>query len=126
RARLAHMLRESMQASEREGFLLTICYLDLDHFKPVNDRYGHEAGDRLLVDLSDRLRRSLRHWASGDDIAARLGGDEFVLLLRTATLEESRHAIERVMRSLSQPYALAVGSGPSSVPARTGATVFPG
>jgi diguanylate cyclase (GGDEF)-like protein/PAS domain S-box-containing protein len=103
RARLAQLLRDAMRASEREGFLLTICYLDLDHFKPVNDRFGHEAGDRLLVELAERLRRSLRHWASGDDAVARLGGDEFVLLLRTATLEEGRHAVERVMRNLSQP-----------------------
>lgn len=125
RARLAQMLREAMLASEREGFLLTICYLDLDHFKPVNDRFGHEAGDRLLVDLAERLRRSLRHWASGDDAVARLGGDEFVLLLRTATLEEGRHAVERVMRNVSQPYGLAVGAGPVSVTASIGATVYP-
>jgi diguanylate cyclase (GGDEF)-like protein/PAS domain S-box-containing protein len=125
RARLAQMLRESMLASEKEGFLLTICYLDLDHFKPVNDSYGHEAGDRLLVELADRLRRSLRHWASGDDTVARLGGDEFVLLLRTATLEEGRHAVERVMRNVSQPYGLGVGAGPVSVTATIGATVYP-
>ncbi|MBW8831892.1 MAG: EAL domain-containing protein [Burkholderiales bacterium] len=125
RARLAHLLREAMVASEREGFLLTICYLDLDHFKPVNDNHGHEAGDRLLVDLSDRLRRSLRHWASGDDAVARLGGDEFVLLLRTATLEEGRHAVERVMRSVSQPYGPGVGTGPLSITASIGATVYP-
>jgi len=125
RARLAHLLRDAMIASEREGFLLTICYLDLDHFKPVNDNHGHEAGDRLLVDLADRLRRSLRHWASGDDAVARLGGDEFVLLLRTATLEEGRHAVERVMRSVSQPYALGVGAGPVWVTASIGATVYP-
>lgn len=125
RARLAQMLREAMIASERDGFLLTICYLDLDHFKPVNDRFGHEAGDRLLVDLAERLRRSLRHWASGDDAVARLGGDEFVLLLRTATLEEGRHAVERVMRNVSQPYGLGVGAGPVTVTASIGATVYP-
>ncbi|HJV61167.1 MAG TPA: EAL domain-containing protein [Albitalea sp.] len=125
RPRLAQMLREAMRASEREGFLLTICYLDLDHFKPVNDRFGHEAGDRLLVDLAERLRRSLRHWASGDDAVARLGGDEFVLLLRTATLEEGRHAVERVMRNVSQPYGLGVGAGPITITASIGATVYP-
>jgi diguanylate cyclase (GGDEF)-like protein/PAS domain S-box-containing protein len=124
RARLAQMLGDAMQASEREGFLLTICYLDLDHFKPVNDRHGHEAGDRLLIELAERLRRSLRHWASGDDAVARLGGDEFVLLLRTATLEEGRHAVERVMRNVSQPYGLGVG-GPVQVTASIGATVYP-
>ncbi|HUG26492.1 MAG TPA: EAL domain-containing protein [Albitalea sp.] len=125
RPRLAQLLREAMQSSEREGFLLTVCYLDLDHFKPVNDRFGHEAGDRLLVELAERLRRSLRHWASGDDAVARLGGDEFVLLLRTATLEEGRHAVERVMRNVSQPYALGVGAGPVNVTASIGATVYP-
>ncbi|WP_280150417.1 EAL domain-containing protein [Piscinibacter sp. XHJ-5] len=125
RARLAQLLRDAMRASEREGFLLTICYLDLDHFKPVNDRFGHEAGDRLLVDLAERLRRSLRHWASGDDAVARLGGDEFVLLLRTATLEEGRHAVERLMRNVSMPYGLGVGAGPVSVTASIGATVYP-
>lgn len=124
RPRLAQLLTDAMRASEREGFLLTICYLDLDHFKPVNDQFGHEAGDRLLVDLADRLRRSLRHWASGDDAVARLGGDEFVLLLRTATLEEGRHAVERVLRNVCQPYGLGVGA-PVTVTASIGATVYP-
>lgn len=125
RARLAQLLREAMLASEQKGFLLTICYLDLDHFKPVNDTFGHEAGDRLLTDLAERLRRSLRHWASGNDQVARLGGDEFVLLLRTATLEEGRQAVERVMRNLSMPYSLGVGAGPVHVTASLGATVYP-
>jgi diguanylate cyclase (GGDEF)-like protein len=125
RVRLAQMLQESMQASEREGSLLTVCYLDLDHFKPVNDRYGHEAGDRLLVELASRMRRSLRSWAGGDDVVARIGGDEFVLLLRTATLDESRHAVERVLRQVCQPYMIGGGAGTVAVTASIGATVFP-
>ena len=114
-----------MQTSRREGSLLTVCYLDLDHFKPVNDRFGHEAGDRLLLELAQRMRRSLRSWAGGDDIVARIGGDEFVLLLRTTTLEESRHAVERLLNQVCQPYALAVGAGPVMITASIGATVFP-
>ena len=125
RVRLAQMLQSAMQTSRREGSLLTVCYLDLDHFKPVNDRFGHEAGDRLLLELADRMRRSLRSWAGGDDVAARIGGDEFVLLLRTTTLEESRHAVERVLSQVCQPYALGVGAGPVMVTASIGATVFP-
>jgi diguanylate cyclase (GGDEF)-like protein/PAS domain S-box-containing protein len=125
RVRLAQMLQAAMQASRREGSLLTVCYLDLDHFKPVNDRFGHEAGDRLLVELANRMRRSLRSWAGGDDVVARIGGDEFVLLLRTATLEESRHAVERVLNQVGQPYGLGVGAGPVLVTASIGATVFP-
>ena len=125
RVRLAQMLQAAMQTSRREGSLLTVCYLDLDHFKPVNDRFGHEAGDRLLVELANRMRRSLRSWAGGDDVVARIGGDEFVLLLRTATLEESRHAVERVLNQVCQPYALGVGAAPVMVTASIGATVFP-
>ncbi|MEP7102996.1 MAG: diguanylate cyclase, partial [Burkholderiales bacterium] len=125
RVRLAQMLQSAMQTSRREGSLLTVCYLDLDHFKPVNDRFGHEAGDRLLIELAGRMRRSLRSWAGGDDVVARIGGDEFVLLLRTATLEESRHAVERVLNQVCQPYGLGVGAGPVMVTASIGATVFP-
>ena len=125
RVRMAQMLDEAMQTSRREGSLLTVCCLDLDHFKPVNARFGHDAGDRLLLELANRMRRSLRSWAEGDDVVARVGGDEFVLLLRTATLEESRHAVERVLNQVSQPYALGVGAGPVVVTASIGATVFP-
>ncbi|HWH83684.1 MAG TPA: EAL domain-containing protein [Burkholderiaceae bacterium] len=125
RVRLAQMLQTAMQTSRREGSLLTVCYLDLDHFKPVNDRFGHEAGDRLLVELAARMRRSLRSWAGGNDVVARIGGDEFVLLLKTATLDESRHAVERVLSQVCQPYALGVGAGPVMVTASIGATVFP-
>ncbi len=125
RVRLAQMLQSAMQTSRREGSLLTVCYLDLDHFKPVNDRFGHEAGDRLLLELAGRMRRSLRSWAGGDDVVARIGGDEFVLLLRTATLEESRHAVERVLSQVSQPYALGADADPVMVTASIGATVFP-
>jgi diguanylate cyclase (GGDEF)-like protein/PAS domain S-box-containing protein len=125
RARLAKMLSQAMQASERDGSLLTVCYLDLDHFKPVNDQFGHEVGDRLLVDLADRLRRSLRGHFELPDTVARLGGDEFVLLIRTATIEESRHAVDRVLRSVAQPYNLGIGNGTVTITASIGATVFP-
>ena len=125
RARLAKMLSQAMLVSERDGSLLTVCYLDLDHFKPVNDQFGHEAGDRLLVDLADRLRRSLRGHSELPDAVARLGGDEFVLLIRTATVEESRHAVDRVLRSVAKPYNLGPGHGMVSITASIGATVFP-
>jgi diguanylate cyclase (GGDEF)-like protein/PAS domain S-box-containing protein len=125
RVRLAQMLDTALETSRRDGSLLTVCYLDLDHFKPVNDHLGHQAGDRLLLELANRMRRSLRSWAGGDDVIARMGGDEFVLLLRTTTLEESRHAVERVLYQVCQPYTLEAGSEPVTVTASVGATVFP-
>ncbi|MEO7150796.1 MAG: diguanylate cyclase, partial [Burkholderiaceae bacterium] len=125
RVRLAQMMTTALEVSDREGSLLTVCYLDLDRFKPINDTHGHAAGDRLLKELAGRLRNSLRAWAGGDDAVARIGGDEFVLLLRTATIEESRHAVQRVLRKINEPYALGVGAGPTTVSASIGATVFP-
>jgi diguanylate cyclase (GGDEF)-like protein/PAS domain S-box-containing protein len=125
RARLAQMLRDAIRASERDGYLLVVCYLDLDNFKPVNDTHGHEAGDRLLVELAQRLRNALGRWDHWTDEVARLGGDEFVLLLRAATLEDAQATVERVLRQVSLPYNLGMGIGPVIVTASLGATVYP-
>ena len=125
RARLSELLDDAMRAADRDGYLLVVCYLDLDRFKPVNDKFGHAAGDRLLAELAGRLRSALRsreHWT---DSAARLGGDEFVLLLRAGTLEEARLAVERVLRVVSQPYVVDPAQDPVQVTSSMGATVYP-
>jgi diguanylate cyclase (GGDEF)-like protein/PAS domain S-box-containing protein len=125
RARLMEMLAEAMTAADADGYLLTVCYLDLDRFKPVNDRFGHAAGDLLLVELAGRLRSALRSNEVWSDVAGRLGGDEFVLLLRAATMEEARLAVERVLRVVSQPYIVDPGVDPVQVTASMGVTVYP-
>ena len=125
RARLSQLLDDAIRAADRDGYLLVVCYLDLDRFKPVNDRFGHAAGDRLLSELAGRLRSALRsreHWT---DSAARLGGDEFVLLLRAGTLEEARLAVERVLRVVAQPYQVEPAQEPVQITASMGATVYP-
>jgi diguanylate cyclase (GGDEF)-like protein/PAS domain S-box-containing protein len=124
RTRLTHALSEAMGASDREGHLLVVCYLDLDHFKPVNDDRGHAAGDRLLVELAQRLRGALRGNAAWADTVARLGGDEFVLLMRASTIDEAKLAVERVLRVVGEPYRLDAGE-PVQVSASIGATVYP-
>ncbi len=126
RARLGQLLAEAMAATDRDGYLLAVCYLDIDHFKAVNERHGFDAGDRLLAELAQRLRGALR--ARGtvwSDSAARLGGDEFVLLLRAGTVDEARAAVERVLRVVSQPIIVRPGSEPEVVTASVGATVYP-
>ncbi len=125
RVRLMQMLSEAMTAADADGYLLTVCYLDLDRFKPVNDRFGHAAGDRLLVELAGRLRSALRSNEVWSDAAGRLGGDEFVLLLRATTMEESRLAVERVLRVVAQPYVIDPSVDPVLVTASMGATVYP-
>ncbi|HEX6720302.1 MAG TPA: EAL domain-containing protein, partial [Burkholderiaceae bacterium] len=125
RARLTQLLGEALTASEREGYLLAVCYIDLDHFKEVNERHGRGAGDRVLVELAARLRSALRAHATWSDVAARLGGDEFVLLLRADTVEEARLAVERVLRVIAQPYTFDAQTDPTVLSASVGATVFP-
>jgi len=126
RARLGQLLAEAMAATDRDGYLLAVCYLDLDHFKAINERHGHDAGDRLLAELANRLRGALRvRGTAWSDAAARLGGDEFVLLLRAGTVDEARSAVERVLRVVAQPIELRPGSPPAVVTASVGATVYP-
>ncbi len=125
RARLTQLLADGMRAADRDGYLLVVCYLDLDRFKPVNDRFGHAAGDRLLAELAARLRSALRTRDNWSDSAARLGGDEFVLLLRAGSIEEARMAVDRVLRVVAQPYVVDPAEEPVQVTASVGATVYP-
>lgn len=77
RRALEQALARSLALRRRAGGLLGIVYFDLDGFKQVNDRLGHEAGDAVLIEVARRLRRFLR----AQDVAARVGGDEFVVVL---------------------------------------------
>lgn len=125
RVRLTGLLLEALATSKRDGSLLTVCSLDLDHFKPINEQLGHDAGDQLLLKLAERLRKSLRTSASGDDLLARIGGDEFVLLLRTVSVEESRLAVDRILQMVGLPFDLSSGAAPVVVTASIGATLYP-
>ena len=101
--------------------LLGLLYLDLDHFKHVNDTWGHAAGDALLQDVAQRISRSVRE----SDTVCRMGGDEFVVLL--AGIRQVGHALiagEKIRAALLQPFE--VGGQRLSVSASIGAAVFPG
>lgn len=74
---LFELLRKSFEIARRSGTKVGIIYVDLDDFKPINDRFGHLAGDRALVEISERLQTVLR----ASDTVARVGGDEFIAVL---------------------------------------------
>ena len=117
---LADRLQQAIAQTRRSGALLAVCYLDLDEFKAVNDGYGHEAGDRLLVEVARRLQLAVR---TGDTVA-RLGGDEFVFLLPGLdSYAECETIVERLIAELAIPYDVAAHS--VTLVASIGIAMFP-
>lgn len=108
RRMLDDRLSQAMAASKRSGLYGALMFLDLDNFKPLNDTYGHEVGDLLLVEVAKRLKGCLREV----DIVARFGGDEFVVMLneldidKTKSTEHTRGVAEKIRVALTAPYFL--------------------
>jgi diguanylate cyclase (GGDEF)-like protein len=86
-------LGQAFALAQRQGQGLALIMLDLDHFKAVNDNYGHEAGDRVLVGLSSLLHKHCRT----EDLAARFGGEEFIVLLPQTDSQGASSLAERIM-----------------------------
>lgn len=96
-------LSQAIERRSRHGEHFAVFYLDLDHFKDVNDTLGHPVGDLLLRQVSERLRSSIRE----GDVAARFGGDEFaVLVTRLHRPDEAEALASRLLGKLSQPYSV--------------------
>ena len=104
----------------RYGDLLMLAYLDLDQFKPVNDHYGHQAGDAVLIEVGKRLILSVRV----QDVVARLGGDEFVILLqRVESHDEIAGIADRLLAAMREP--IDIGNGVSvEIDASIGFAIF--
>jgi diguanylate cyclase (GGDEF)-like protein len=97
---------------------LALMFIDLNDFKAVNDRFGHFAGDELLVEVGNRLRAELR----GADTVARLGGDEFTVLVEdVAGADDAMRLARRIVDSLARPYELAAGT--AEISAAVGVTL---
>ncbi|QWZ09603.1 EAL domain-containing protein [Nocardioides panacis] len=98
RGLLLDRVEHALQMSRRRGNRIALLFVDLDGFKPVNDRFGHAAGDAVLIDVAQRLRECVRQ----SDTVARLGGDEFALLLEDVNPPEVSTACDRILTSLSR------------------------
>ena len=120
RVLFADRLHQAMTQAQRRGRLLAVAYLDLDGFKVINDRHGHDAGDQLLITLSARMKQSLRE----GDTLARLGGDEFVaVLLDLADAAASTLMLGRLLDAAALPVQL--GDFSLQVSASIGVTYYP-
>ncbi|BBN60449.1 EAL domain-containing protein [Hydrogenovibrio marinus] len=120
RVLLADRLQQSIIHADRNDKSLAVLFVDLDGFKEVNDLYGHDVGDQLLVKVSERMQASLR----AEDTLARLGGDEFVAVL--VDLESPQFCepvLERMLMSVSEP--ILIGAHLVKVSASIGVALYP-
>ena len=110
RRHFLELARQELMRAERYGRDISLLIMDIDHFKRVNDTFGHEMGDRVLKAVADVSRESLRNI----DILARVGGEEFAALLPHTALEQAASVAERVRLAVADKAVLA-GRGPLHV-----------
>ncbi|MDP1610730.1 MAG: EAL domain-containing protein [Sulfuritalea sp.] len=120
RVLLVDRLSQALARAKRDHGMLAVCHLDLDGFKQVIDGFGHDVGDRLLVEVTRRIREAVRE----DDTVARLGGDEFVVLLvGLEATEECVGSLHRLLEGIKQP--IAVDGDVLDVSASIGVALYP-
>jgi diguanylate cyclase (GGDEF)-like protein/PAS domain S-box-containing protein len=117
---LNERLEQQLAHARRSAEPVAVLFIDLDHFKKINDSHGHQAGDQLLVQAAQRMRELLRDV----DALGRLGGDEFIIVLGGPLTPDSVTAVAlRVVQSLSAPYQLDAGTVHSG--ASVGVALYP-
>jgi diguanylate cyclase (GGDEF)-like protein len=120
RTLLNDRLTQALSRSSRSGKQVALLLIDLDHFKAANDTYGHELGDRLLVEVAERLTASTRR----EDTVARIGGDEFAVVLEELDDgEEARRVAQRILNAFATP--LIVDGKLLPVTASIGVALYP-
>src|SRR3954453_13728308 len=118
RAQLRELINQAIEACPK-GNNVALVFLDIDHFKDVNDTLGHSAGDALLVELTQRLRARIQP----SDLLGRLGGDEFVMVLPNCDPAQASLIATGITEALALPLRLGERQGPVS--ARQGISIYP-
>ena len=121
---LEERLSEALEQARASATRVALVFVDLNGFKAINDRYGHAAGDRVLVTTATRLKRILR----GSDTVARIGGDEFVVILQdlpqgNSLQDEARSICQNIFAELSPP--ITIGNDQRHIGTSLGVAVFP-
>ena len=100
---LEEQLQSALALAECSEHASALFFLDLDGFKPINDTYGHQVGDELLIQVSKRLQASLR----GSDSVFRIGGDEFVILIyQIESTEAVKRLSDKILMIMQQPFCV--------------------
>jgi diguanylate cyclase (GGDEF)-like protein len=100
---LSDRCKQALAVAQRQGQSLALLFMDLDHFKYINDSLGHTVGDQLLIGFARRLQSEVRE----QDTVSRLGGDEFVLILPDTDAKGAAHIAEKLLKSSTQALQLA-------------------
>ena len=111
RPHLIRHLKQAVRIEADRGRDVSLLFVDVDDFKAVNDRYGHDGGDAILVEIGRRLRLATR----GDDLVARLGGDEFVIVAQGIPTEAAVGLGRRVLSQMVEPFVLGAEQVPVTV-----------
>ncbi|MGK0306205.1 MAG: diguanylate cyclase (GGDEF)-like protein [Gammaproteobacteria bacterium] len=120
RVLLAERLNQAIKHCQRRNQSLAVAFMDLDGFKAINDRHGHNMGDELLVEVAKRMREALREC----DTLARIGGDEFIaVMVDLENSEDSETALKRLLKAASDPVFL--GDAVMQVSASIGVSFYP-
>jgi diguanylate cyclase (GGDEF)-like protein/PAS domain S-box-containing protein len=113
-------LRHSLTRAKRNSKSVAVMFIDIDHFKTINDTLGHTAGDELLLEMARRLRECVRD----DDTVARLGGDEFTIILSELRHpEDAVNVAQKILAAVQEP--LSIGGMPVAVSASIGIALYP-
>jgi len=115
------LLEEEFERAERSRERVSVAMFDLDRFKTVNDRFGHQAGDRVLVQLADILRDTAREI----DRLGRYGGEEFMALLPETDLDDAAVFVERVRREVARRHFEIGNRGPLRLTISAGVATYP-
>ncbi|TRW95410.1 bifunctional diguanylate cyclase/phosphodiesterase [Candidatus Methylobacter oryzae] len=102
RTQLSDHLKYALSLTKRSNGSLALMFLDLDHFKDINDSLGHSTGDALLIELAKRLCKVLR----SEDMVTRLGGDEFILLLPGVDANGAAQVAQKLLDAIAEPYLI--------------------
>lgn len=102
RAKLDEKLRDILHLAKRNQWGFALMFLDLDHFKDINDTLGHDVGDNLLIELSRRIQSLMRE----EDTVARFGGDEFILLLPNTDTNGAQEVAQKLLKIIQNPFTL--------------------
>lgn len=120
RALFADRFQQAVAQSKRSEMPLAVCFMDLDSFKPVNDNFGHDVGDKVLKEVARRISMCIRE----EDTVSRQGGDEFALLLAAfESASQCEQVVSRILKSLAKPYL--IDSYSHSITASCGVALYP-